>query len=174
MKNVQALSLVPAALAVAVLAAGTAVAANVIAPKTVVFKGSYAGTVTEKVDAQNVTALASANGTGTIVGKGKLSGTVTATTASPPCSPLSGPGTITGTAGKLKLTLTRTTSRGCAASQDDQNNISVSGNAKFNGGTRKFLKARGTVHFSGQYDRSTRRLHREADRQVDATRAPRD
>ncbi len=76
MKNVRALSIATATLALAVLAAGTALAANVVAPKTVAFKGIYAGTVTEKVDGQTVSALASASGKGTVIGKGKLSGIV--------------------------------------------------------------------------------------------------
>jgi len=153
-KNVPALSLATATFALAALTAGAAIAANVVAPKTVAFKGSYAGTVTEKVDGQTVTALASATGIGTLVGKSNLSGIVTGTTAEPPCSPLSGPGTIAGRAGKLKLTLLPT-SRACAASDTDQTNITFSGNAKVTGGTLKFRKARGTFHFSGHYDRAS-------------------
>jgi hypothetical protein len=152
--NVRALFIATATVAVVALAAGTAVASNLVVPKTVVFKGSYAGTVTEKVDGQTVTALASARGAGTAVGKGKLGGTVTGTTANPPCSPLSGPGTITGPYGKLKLTLL-STARACAASEEDQNSITVSGNAKVAGGTLKFRNAKGTLHFSGHYDRSS-------------------
>ena len=139
-----------AAVAFAAIAASTALAS---ASTTVTFKGSYAGTVTEKVDGQTVTALATAAGTGTAVGKGRLNGTVTATTASPPCSPLSGPGTIGGIPGKLKLSVVPTSSRGCAASEEDQNSITISGTAKVVGGTLKFRKARGSFHFSGHYDR---------------------
>lgn len=150
MKRVGALSFLIAALAVAAVVAGTALAAHSIA-----FKGSYTGKVTEKVDGQAVTALASGAGSGTVIGKGKLTGTVKATTANPPCSPLSGPGAISGPAGKLKLIVVSTTSRGCAASEEDQDSINISGNAKVNGGTLKFKTARGTLHFSGHYDRKT-------------------
>ena len=136
-----------------VAAAGTALAATP-KPKTVVFKGTYAGHVTEKVDGQNVTASTLGNGTGTAVGKGTVTGIVTATTANPPCSPLAGTGFITGPKGKLKMTVLPT-SRGCAASQEDQNNITVSGNAKVAGGTAMFKKAKGAIHFSGSYDRGT-------------------
>jgi hypothetical protein len=148
-KRVGALSFLIAALALTAVLAGTALAAHTIA-----FKGSYAGKVTEKVNGQAVTALASGAGSGTVIGKGKLTGTVTATTANPPCSPINGPGTITGPAGKLKLTVV-TPSRGCAASETDQDSITVSGTAKVNGGTLKFKKARGSLHFSGHYDRKT-------------------
>ncbi len=44
-------------------------------------------------------------------------------------------------------------STGCAG--EDQNQITVSGAAKFMGGTGKFKLARGTFTFSGYYDRGT-------------------
>jgi hypothetical protein len=145
--------LVPVAAVALAVAAGTAFAAAP-KPKTVNFKGAYAGQVTEKVDGSNVTALTAGTGIGTAVGKGKLTGTVTGTTANPPCSPIAGTGAITGTKGNLKVTLLPV-SRGCAASADDQNNISVSGTAKVAGGTGLFKKAKGSIHFSGSYDRSS-------------------
>jgi hypothetical protein len=140
-----------ATVALAAVVAGSAFAA---AQTKVTFKGSYAGKVTEKVDGSNVTALANGSGKGTLIGSSKLAGTVTATTANPPCSPLNGPGTISGSKGKLKITVT-TGSRGCAAGEDDQDNITVSGTAKIAGGTLKFKKAKGSLHFSGHYDRKS-------------------
>jgi hypothetical protein len=142
----------PFLIATVVLAAIVAGAAFGAAQKKITFSGSYKGTVAEKVDGSNVTALANASGKGTLVGSSKLAGTVKATTANPPCSPLNGPGTITGSKGKLKMTVV-TGSRGCAAGEDDQDNITVSGTAKVSGGTAMFKKAKGTLHFSGHYDR---------------------
>jgi hypothetical protein len=150
MYRIRALALLSAALVLTGLVAGTALAA-----KTIAFKGAYAGTVTEKVDGTVVTALASGNGSGTVIGKGKLAGTVTATTANPPCSPLNGPGTLSGPKGKLKVTVVATSSRGCAASEEEQDSITVSGTAKVTGGTLLFKKARGSLHFSGHYDRKS-------------------
>jgi len=152
MKRLRAFFL-PAVVIGLVVVAGTAFAA-IPKPKTVVFKGSYAGQVTEKVDGSNVTGLTSGTGLGTVIGKGKLTGTVTATTANPPCSPLSGKGAITGLKGNLKVTLLPT-SRGCAASEQDQTHVTVSGDAKVTGGTLKFKKAKGKLHFSGNYDRTS-------------------
>lgn len=149
MKHARAVSFLVAAVALVAVTAGTALAAH-----TAAFKGSYAGKVTEKVDGQNVTALASGTGSGSLLGKGKLSGTVAATTANPPCSPLSGPGTLSGPKGKLKLKLV-SPSRGCAASEEDQDSISFSGTAKVTGGTLAFRKARGTLRFSGHYNRKS-------------------
>jgi len=117
------------------------------------FTASYSGTITEKVNGQAVTATPRGKGSGTLIGKSTLTGTVSATTANPPCSPLNGPGTLVGKAGKVRLKLLPT-SRGCAAGEDDRDNISFSGTAKVTGGTAKFAAAKGTLRFSGHYDRS--------------------
>ena len=151
MKHFRALSVLVGALALAAVVAGTAFAT---AQTKVAFKGKYVGKVTEKVDGSNVTASASGAGKGTVVGVGKLSGVVKATTANPPCSPILGPGTISGLRGKLKVNVT-VPSRGCAAGEDDQDSITVSGTAKVTGGTLKFRKAKGSLHFSGHYDRKS-------------------
>jgi hypothetical protein len=148
-KHFRAFSILTGAFALSALVAATALAST-----SVSFTGNYTGKVTEKVDGQTVTALATGAGKGTIIGTGKLSGTVTGTTANPPCSPLSGPGTLTGAKGKLKITVV-STSRGCAASEEDQDSITLSGTAKVTGGTLKFKHARATLHFSGHYDRKS-------------------
>ena len=153
MRHFRALLLLAVAIGLAAFVAGTAVAAAP-KPKTVAFKGHYAGQVTEKVNGTDVTALTTGTGTGTVIGKGKLTGTVTASTANPPCSPIAGKGWLTGAKGKLKVTVLPT-SRGCAASDTDQNNITVSGTVKVAGGTLLFRKAKGSVHFSGSYDRTS-------------------
>jgi hypothetical protein len=117
------------------------------------FSASYSGQVTEKVDGQNVTATATGKGSGTLVKASTIAGVVQATTANPPCSPFNGPGAIKSSLGTLKLAVLPT-SRGCAAGEDDQNNISLSGSAKVTSGTGKFKKAHGTLRFSGHYDRA--------------------
>ena len=149
MRHFRGLPLLLAAVALAAIVATSAFAA---AQKKITFSGSYKGTVTEKVDGSNVTAIAAGAGKGTVIGSGKLAGVVKATTANPPCSPILGPGTVSGPKGKLKITVT-TGSKGCAASADDQNNILLSGTAKVTGGTGAFKKAKGSLHFSGSYDR---------------------
>jgi hypothetical protein len=136
------------ALVLATLAAGNALA------RSDAFSASYSGKVTEKVDGTKVTAFAKGSGTGTPVGKGTITGTVVASTANPPCSPFDGPGLISGSKGKLKVKVLPI-SRACAAGQDDQNNISVAGSAKVVGGTGKFRTAKGTLRFTGHYDRGS-------------------
>jgi hypothetical protein len=151
-RHLRGLPFLIVAVALAAIVAGTAFAA---AQTKVKFTGSYKGTVAEKVDGNKITARATGTGTGTTIGKGALAGSVTATTAADqPCAPFNGPGTLSGPKGKLKLTVL-TGSRGCAASQDEKDSISLSGTAKVTGGTLKFKKAKGTLHFSGHYDRAS-------------------
>jgi FlaG/FlaF family flagellin (archaellin) len=151
-RHFRAIPFLIATVALAAVVAGTAFAA---AHTKVAFKGTYVGKVTEKVDGQNVTAVANGAGKGTAVGVGKLSGVVKATTvADSPCAPFYGPGTISGVKGKLKVNVTAP-SRGCAASEDERDNITVTGTAKVTGGTLKFRRAKGSLHFSGHYDRKS-------------------
>jgi hypothetical protein len=147
MKRLRAPATIFGGVAVAAVVVGSALGSS----SALVAK--YSGTVTEKVDGQQITAVPKGKGTGTLIGKSTLTGVVKATTANPPCSPLNGPGTLTGAKGKLRVTLL-STSRGCAASEDDQNNISFSGSARVNGGTGKFRGAKGTLRFTGHYDRA--------------------
>jgi hypothetical protein len=151
MRRFRAPLILIAALAVAAFAAGTAVA------KTTAFTATFKGTVTEKVDGQMVTASTKGSGKATLLGKSTIAGLVTANTSTATdsgCAPFNGPGTITGTGGKLKVTVLPA-SRGCAASQEQQNDITVSGTVKVGGGTGKYKKAKATLHFSGHYDRSS-------------------
>lgn len=136
------------------LVAVSALAASALAGSTakVAFKASYAGKVAEKVSGQSVTAVANGSGKASVLGKSSIKGTVKGTTANPPCSPIAGPGTIKSSKGTLKVKVTN--ARGCAASEDDQNNISLSGTVKVKSGTGKLKKAKGSFHFSGQYNRS--------------------
>ena len=124
------------------------------AAKTVPFKATYAGKATEKVSGQDVTALAKGAGKASVLGKSTITGTVKGTTANPPCSPFGGPGTIKSGKGTLRVTVLNS-SQGCAASAEDQSNISLRGWVKVKGGTGKYKRAKGKIHFTGHYDRSS-------------------
>jgi hypothetical protein len=138
-------------LALAALVAGTASAKT----RTWAFSGTFAGTVTEKVDGQLVTATTKGKGKVTLIGMSTVSGVVKATTtADQPCAPFGGPGTIASPKTTLKVVVVPT-SRGCAASEEDRNNISVSGSVKVSGGTKVYKAAKGTLRFTGKYDRSS-------------------
>ncbi len=143
---------IPVALVTIALAA---VFISSAAAATITFTGTYKGKVTERVSGQIITAVTVGTGTGTLIGKGAIGGTVVATTtADSPCAPLKGPGTIKGLKGSFKLSIV-SGSRGCAASEEDKDNISIAGTAKVVGGTGKFIKARGSLRFTGRYDRTT-------------------
>ncbi len=143
---------IPLALAALALAA---IFISSAAAATITFTGNYKGKVTERVDGQTITAVAVGTGLGTLIGKGTVAGKVVATTsADSPCAPFKGPGTIKGAKGTFKLSVL-TGSRGCAASEDDKDNISMAGTAKVVGGTGKFIKARGTLRFTGKYNRTS-------------------
>lgn len=125
------------------------------AAATITFSGSYKGKVTERVDGQLVTAVVAGTGIGTVIGKGTVGGKVVATTTpDSACAPFKGPGTIKGAKGTLKLSVL-SGSRGCAASEEDKDNISFAGTAKVVGGAGKFIKARGSLRFTGRYDRTS-------------------
>ena len=134
------------------LAGIAAVAATAALAAASPFTATYTGKVTEKVSGQNITASATGKGTGTIVKSSTVAGVVHATTANPPCSPFNGPASIKSGMGMLKLNVLPI-SRGCAAGEDDRDHITLSGSAKVVGGTGKFKSAKGTLRFSGQYDR---------------------
>ena len=63
-------------------------------------------------------------------------------------------GTTTEKVNGQKITVVPT-SRGCAASEDDRDNISLAGSVKVRGGTLKFRTAHGTLRFTGHYNRAT-------------------
>jgi hypothetical protein len=155
MKRILGLVTLLAALAVGVLGV------NAASGSSTNFKGTYKGKVHEVTNGNTVTATPNGAGSGSVIGKGTLLGTVLADTtnaaANGGCATLTGPGTIKGKKATLKLKLTNSPapSRGCAASQDDQTNINFSGTATVTGGTGTLKKAKGALHFFGQYNRTT-------------------
>jgi hypothetical protein len=146
------LSRTAAVVSVAAFAAFTASALAAPATTTVAFKATYTGKATEKVSGQNVTATAKGTGTASVLGKSTITGTAKGSTAAQ-CSNIIGPGKIASTKGNLNVTLVKAT--GCAASEQDRDNILLKGTVKVSGGTAKFKKAKGSIHFSGHYNRSS-------------------
>jgi hypothetical protein len=146
------LSHIAAVISVAAFAAFTASALAAPATTSVAFKATYTGKATEKVSGQNVTAVAKGTGKASVLGKSSISGTAKGSTAQQ-CTSIIGPGKITSAKGNLNVTLVK--SRGCAASQEEQNSITLSGYIQIKNGTGKFAKAKGKIHFSGHYDRTS-------------------
>jgi hypothetical protein len=140
------------ALAGAAIVTAFATAGTVKPAKTVAFTASYSGTAVVQVT--NTTGDISANGTGkgTTIGTSAITGKGTADTSVQPCAPFTGPGTMTAANGtKLVFTVT-SGSQGCG---DEQGEVfSLSGKANVTSGAGKLAKAKGTLKFSGVYDRS--------------------
>jgi hypothetical protein len=139
-----------AAVAVAVIA-GPALAGGGAAK--VAFRANFAGKAVVQVSGSHADITsARASGRGTPIGKATLFGKGTANN-SEPCPLFGGPGTITTRNGKLKFVVAPT---GASACTDEQGqDFSLSGRAKFKGGTGKYARARGSFRFTGSYTRST-------------------
>lgn len=137
--------------AVAALLALGAGAALASSAKIVVFTASYSGTATVTVTDGIADIRATGAGKGTPIGAGKITGVGKGDANEQPCVPFTGPGTMTGPK-KTKLTFTVLTgSTGCG---DEAGQVfSISGKAKVVKGTGTLAKAKGTLKFTGVYDR---------------------
>lgn len=133
------------------LVAGTAWAAPASEAKVIAFTGKYAGTATTRLNDTVATIAAEGAGVGTVIGKSKLTGNGVADASQRPCAPFTGPGSManaTGTKISFKVVSGAT---GCG---DEEGNVfSLSGRAQVLGGTKAFRKAKGSLKFTGVYDR---------------------
>jgi hypothetical protein len=137
------------AFAVAAVAVATA-SALATTSKLVPFAAKYSGTAVVQVNDQVADITATGKGTGTLLGTGKIAGTGKGDTSQQPCVPFTGPGSLVGTGGKLLFTVIAG-STGCG---DEGGQVfSIVGKAKVTKGTGKLLKAKGTLKFTGVYDR---------------------
>jgi hypothetical protein len=133
------------------LVAGTAWGAASATAKVVPFTAKYAGTATTKVTDNLATITANGVGTGTLIKKSKLTGNGVADTSQQPCVPFTGPGSMANATGTKILFKVLPGSTGCG---DEEGNVfSVSGRAQVTGGTKAFRKAKGSLKFTGIYDK---------------------
>jgi hypothetical protein len=130
------------------LVAGTAVASSGAKVKIVPFTSSYAGKATVTVTDGIVNIKADGAGKASQIGVGKVTGVGTGTQGEG-CVPFSGPGTMTGTAGKIAFKVVA--GQGCGDPEGDV--FSVSGKATVLSATGKLKKAKGTLKFSGTYNK---------------------
>jgi len=154
MTNLRIPVVLVAAAAVAGLVASSGLSSSVVLPKNYRFAATYKGTAVVKIE-DNAATISSVTGLGTAsvpVGKSKLSG-LGKGVGSDPCGTFGGPGAITTPTGKLNFVIAP--AGGTACPDQSQENFSVNGRATFKGGTRKYLKAKGTFKFSGTFVKST-------------------
>jgi hypothetical protein len=136
---------------VAVAALTAAAAASALPVKSVPFTASYSGQASTKVDGNLATISATGTGKGTLIGAGKLTGNGTGDSSQQPCVPFGGLGKLTGTAGTTISFKVLTTAQGCG---DEGGHVfALKGYATVLKATGKLAKAKGTLKFTGIYDR---------------------
>lgn len=131
----------------ALMLATTALAA----PKTSIpISGKYSGTATTKNEGSTVTIAA--NGTGSLakLGAGKLTGNGTGDSSQQPCVPFAGTGTLTA-AGSVITYKVPTGASGCG--DEGGHTFSIKGTFQVVKATGKLAKAKGSLRFTGVYDR---------------------
>jgi hypothetical protein len=149
---VKKLSSTAVALAAAAVVTGAALAGTT-AHKPIAFAASFTGNATTQSSDNVVTINATGTGTGTGLGAAKILGTGTGDSSKQPCVPFTGTGKMTGASGTLAFKVVPG-SAGCGDEQGQT--FSVSGHAVVLKGTGKALvHAKGTLKFSGVYDRSS-------------------
>ena len=128
-------------------AAGTA---SAVAPKTIVFTGNYAGNASTQVDGTTATISATGTGKATLIGAGTVTGAGTGDSSQQPCVPFGGTGSLKGAAGTVLFTVT-SGATGCG--DEGGHTFAIKGYAKVTKATGKLAKAKGTLKFTGVYNR---------------------
>jgi hypothetical protein len=138
-------------LVAAAVAALVAAAAASALPAKIPFTASYSGQASTKVDGNLATISATGTGKGTLIGAGKLTGGGTGDSSQQPCVPFGGTGKLTGVAGTTISFKVAQTAQGCG---DEGGHVfSLKGYATVLKATGKLAKAKGTLKFTGVYDR---------------------
>jgi len=116
----------------------------------VAFRGKYSGHASVTINGSLVT-ISSVSGTGTGTdGTTKLAGAHGSGTTSNGCAFFSGPATLSGSGGTISLAV-KSSSSACGTG----NQISVNGSATVKGARGKLKNAKGTVKFTGTYNKTT-------------------
>jgi hypothetical protein len=135
----------------AVAALASAAAASALPSTSVPFTAKYSGQASTKVDGNTANISATGTGIGTLIGKGTLTGTGTGDSSQQPCVPFGGLGKLTGVASTTVTFKVITSSQGCG---DEGGHVfTLKGTATVLKATGKLAKAKGTLRFTGLYDR---------------------
>jgi hypothetical protein len=145
-------SVAVALVATAVVATG-AVAGTSKGSVKVPFSASYSGTATTQQTDSSVAIAANGSGTGALIGAGKITGNGTGDASARPCVPFTGTGTMSGVAGtKVNFKVTSGSS-GCG---DEGGEVfALVGHANVVSASGKLAKAKGTLKFTGTYNRTS-------------------
>jgi hypothetical protein len=120
--------------------------------KPVTFTGHFKGVANLLINNGSVS-IPSVKGTGTasLVGVSTVKGKGTSSAAAQ-CDPFTGTGSIAGKAGKLDLTIIKSSTQGCSSGESGPVTVTFSGKAKATGGTGAAKHAAGTISFKGTLD----------------------
>jgi hypothetical protein len=144
-------TIIAAVTAAALLVASAAFASS--SAKTFVFTGKYKGTATTKVTDNVVDIAATGAGTGSFIGAGKITGVGKGDSSDPQnCVPFNGPGKMTGASGTISFKALPT-SKACG--DEAGKAFAVTGKAQVLSATGKLAKTKGTLKFTGHYNRDT-------------------
>jgi hypothetical protein len=137
------------AVVLAGLFGGPAVASAATNIKVIAFSGHYTGTAALLINNGSATITSvRGKGTGTLLGASTVLGAGSAA-ASAQCDPFNGTGSISGAAGRIELSVTRSTSQGCSSGQSGPVTVTFKGVTKATGGSGKADGATGTLKFNG-------------------------
>jgi hypothetical protein len=145
---VRKFQLVTLAFVIVVLA--TATAALAAQSKKVPFTGSYTGQATTQVAGDTANIAATGSGKATVLGSSKLTGKGTGDTSQQPCVPFGGTGLLKSSAASIAFKVV-SNAKGCG--DEGGHTFSVSGYITVTKATGKLAKAKGTLKFTGVYDR---------------------
>jgi hypothetical protein len=140
-----------AALFAVAVVAGSAAAGTAQSTKVIAFTGTYAGNATTQQTDNVVDINANGTGKGTLIGGGKITGLGKGDSSVRPCVPFTGTGSMVGTGGTVKFKVT-SGANGCG---DEAGQVfALVGHATVLSATGKLKKAKGTLKFTGTFDRS--------------------
>ena len=143
---------VVAAMATALLA-GTAWADTTTSQARIIpFVANFKGLATTKVTDTVLDISATGAGTATLMKATKITGKGKGDATQQPCVPFTGPGSMTNATGTKINFLVLPSSQGCG-DEDESVPVSVKGSARITSGTKAYKGAKGTLRFSGVYDR---------------------
>lgn len=139
------------AFAIAMVIAGSALGGTTRSAATIAFTARYAGTAVTTVADDVASISATGAGKGTVIGAGKVTGKATGDTSQQPCVPFGGTGKMTGVALTTITFKVVSTSKGCG--DESGQYFSLSGKALVLKATGRLRNAKGTLKFTGSYNR---------------------
>lgn len=118
---------------------------------------NFSGSAQVKQSGSSLDIKADANGSGAPFGSAHLTGAGKGNSDAKPCPVFTGPGTIEGSGGD-KITFTVDPKSSGCPDADDNNVVIVTGIANVDGGGGKYAKAKGSLRFSGNFERNGGKL----------------